>query len=93
MPDSGLCLQWTREPFEIPAYYASAVDAWYGADYRQVGDRNPPQAVPVWFKSSSPYRHVAFHCYDGVIVSTFNAEIRRFESIASMESVYGPYAG
>jgi hypothetical protein len=93
MPDSGLCLQFTRENFAIPALYGSAVDAWYGADYRQVGDRNPPEAVPVWFKSSSPYRHVAFHCYDGVIVTTFNADIRRFDSIAAMESSFGPYAG
>ncbi|MGY4645881.1 hypothetical protein [Cellulomonas sp. URHB0016] len=93
MPDSGLCLQWTREPFAIGALYGSAVDAWYGSNHRVPGDRNPPPAVPVWFDSSSIYEHVAFHCGDGVIVSTFNAEIRRFESIGAMETVYGPYAG
>jgi hypothetical protein len=94
MPDSGLCLQWTREPFAIGALYGSAVDAWYGADHRQRGDRNPPPAVPVWFDSSSVYEHVAFWCGEqyGGLVTTFNAELRVM-SLDAAEDVYGPYAG
>lgn len=95
MPDSGLCLQFTRENFAIAPYYYSAIDAWNGSEYRQAGDRNPPPAVPVYFHTSSPYRHVAFWCGDGVIVSTFNDEIRRYDGgIAQVETVFdGPYLG
>lgn len=95
MPDDGLCLQFTREPFAIGALYASAIDAWYGADFRQVGDRNPPPAVPVWFDTPSIYGHVAFWCGpDDGIVSTFNDEIRQFPSIAAVEDAFnGPYMG
>jgi len=95
MPDSGLCLQFTRQNFAIAALYASAIDAWNGSKYKQPGDRNPPPAVPVYFHTPSPYRHVAFHCYDGLIVSTFNDEIRQYPGgISQVESVFnGPYLG
>lgn len=94
MPDSGLCLQFTRQNFEIGSLYYSAIDAWYGSDYRQPGDRNPPPAVPVWFDTPSVYGHVCHHIGGGVIVSTFNDEIRQYSSIDQVESVFaGPYMG
>jgi hypothetical protein len=92
MPESGLCLQFTRQCFEVPSLYASAIDAWNATDDPHPDDRNPPPAVPVWFWSSSIYRHVAFYVGPGV-VTTFNEDIRLFGSIAEMEGVYGPYMG
>lgn len=94
MPDSGLCLQFTRQNFAIPSWYYSAIDAWYGSDHRQPGDRNPPPAVPVWFDTASIHGHVAFHCEGGQVVSTFNNEIRLYSSIGHVEDVFsGPYMG
>jgi len=94
MPDSGLCLQFTRQDFAIGSLYYSAIDAWYGSDYRQPGDRNPPEAVPVWFDTPSIYGHVAFHCGGGQVVSTFNDEIRAYSSLEHVENVFnGPYMG
>jgi len=95
MPDSGLCLQFTRQNFAVGALYASAIDAWNGSMYKQPNDRNVPPAVPVYFYTPSPYRHVAFHCYDGLIVSTFNDEIRSYPGgISQVEAVFnGPYMG
>ena len=93
MPDSGLCLQMVRQNFAIPSYYYAAIDAWNGADDRHPSDRNPPPAVGVWFDSTSIYGHVAFHVGAGRVITTFNAEIRAYPSIAAMESVYGPFMG
>jgi hypothetical protein len=93
MPAAGYCLQFTRENFQIPPLYASAIDAWNAADHPHPDDRNPPPAVPVWFWSSSIYRHVAFHVGGGQVVTTFNEDIRLFGSLGEMESVYGPYMG
>lgn len=93
MPDSGLCLQCTRQNFDIPSYYISAIDAWHAADNRHPGDRNPPVGVSVWFDSSSIYGHVATAVGGGDIVTTFNAEIRLFGSISQMEGTFGPYMG
>jgi len=92
MPESGLCLQFTRQDFAIPSLYASAIDAWNAAHDQHPNDRNPPPAVPVWFWSSSIYRHVAFHLGDGV-VTTFNADIRRMGSLEEMEQTFGPFMG
>jgi hypothetical protein len=93
MPASGYCLAFTRECFAIPSLYASAIDAWNAADEQHPDDRLPPAGVPVWFWSSSIYRHVAFHIGGGQVVTTFNADVRLFGSIAAMESTYGPYMG
>jgi hypothetical protein len=92
MPDTGLCLQFTRQNYEVPSRYYSAIDAWYAAAEPHPDDRNPPPSAPVWFWSSSPYRHVAFHLGDGQYATTYNDEIRRYP-LASMESIYGPLIG
>jgi hypothetical protein len=93
MPASGYCLQFTRECFAVPSLYASAIDAWNAADDPHPDDRYPPPAVPVWFWSSSPYRHVAVHVGAGQLVTTFNEEIRLYGSLSAMESIFGSYMG
>jgi len=93
MPAAGYCLAFTRENYAAPAVYASAADQWNGA-VQVPGDRNPPPGVPVYFRTPSIYDHVAFHCGDGRIVSTFNDEIRAYTSIGHVENVFdGTYQG
>ena len=95
MPDgSGYCLKFTRQCYEVPSVYASAIDAWNAATERYEGDWNPPPSASVWFWTPSIYRHVAFHVGAGQVVSTFNAEIRSFPSLDEVERVFGgPYMG
>lgn len=93
MHASGYCLQFTRENFAIPSLYASAIDAWNAADDPHPDDWNPPPAVPVWFWSTSIYRHVAFHVGGGQVVTTHGADIRLYPSLASMQGDFGPYMG
>ena len=92
MPDSGLCLQCTRQNHGIPSLYVSAIDAWNGAVNPHPGDRNPPVGVSVWFDSTSIYGHVATHVGGGQVVTVFNEEIRQYP-MASMEDIFGPYMG
>jgi hypothetical protein len=94
MPDSGLCLQFVRQNYAVPSFYYSAIDAWNAAVDKHPNDRNPPPGTPVYFWTPSQYRHVAFHTGDGRVVSTFNADIRSFPSLAAVESSFGgPYMG
>jgi hypothetical protein len=91
---AGYCLQFTRECFDVPALYGSAIDAWNGADGRHEGDRNPPPAVPVWFATSSVYDHVCIRTEDAYVVSTFNDDIRRFHDITDIERAFdGSFLG
>jgi hypothetical protein len=92
MPDSGLCLQFTRQCYEVPSLYYSAIDAWNGAAEQHPDDRNPPPSAPVWFWSSSPYRHIAFHLGDNRYATTFNDEVREY-GLNDMEVIYGPLMG
>jgi hypothetical protein len=91
MSDSGLCLAFTRQCYEVPSYYYSAIDAWNAAVEQHPDDDFPPSA-PVWFWSSSPYRHVAFHLGDGQFATTFNAEIRQL-SLGAMIDTFGSVIG
>ncbi len=96
MPAAGYCLQFTRQCFNIPSKYASAIDAWNAAQTRRSGDRYPPKAVPVWFRTPSVYDHVAFWCGSDRIVTTFNADIREYSgnAIARVERDFnGTYLG
>lgn len=93
MDAAGYCLKFTRECFAVGSYYASAIDAWNGAKKRHVGDRNIPPAVPVFFNSSSVYEHVCISTENGTFVSTWNAEVRKYSSLAAMEAAFGPLFG
>lgn len=94
MPDSGLCLAFTRDDFAVAALHSSAINAWNASPTQHPGDRNPPPAVPVWFWTASPYRHVAFHTGGGQVVSTYNDDVRVYASLAEVERVFGgPYMG
>lgn len=89
----GYCLVFTRECFDVPAYYASAIDAWNAARWRHPGDRHPPPAVPLFFTSASIYDHVCFGSDPSRdTVTTFNDDVRPMD-IASMEQSFGPYLG
>jgi hypothetical protein len=94
MPDSGLCLQFVRTCFDVGSYYYSAIDAWNAAADKHPGDYNPPPAVPLYFRTPSPYDHVVFGCSTGEIISTFNADIRSYSSIYAIEAAFdGTYLG
>jgi hypothetical protein len=92
MAAAGYCLQFTRENYPISSYYASAIDAWYGANYVHEDDENPPVGVPVFYWSSNPYRHVAIYVGNRQVVTTYNDEIRLYGWDA-MEGPFGQYMG
>lgn len=74
----GMCLQWTRTQFGIPAGGdwdgdgdADAVDAWKRAKKRHPDDRNPPAGVPVyWTGGRRGHGHVAVSEGGGRVRST-----------------------
>ena len=92
MHAAGYCLQFTRENYPVSSYYASAIDAWNGANHRHPDDENPPVGVPVFYWSSSPYRHVAIYVGNRQVVTTYNDEIRLY-SWDAMEGPFGEYMG
>jgi hypothetical protein len=94
MPASGYCLQFVRQCFDVGSYYGSAIDAWNGAKVRHPGDRNPPPAVPLYFLTPSQYDHVTFNVSPTEVISTFNADVRAFNGISSIEANFdGTYLG
>lgn len=90
--DPGMCLQFTRQCFEVAAYYASAIDAGLASQYPHPNDPNIPPATPVYFSSASVYDHVAFYISDAEVITTWNADIRSYP-MSRMLSDYGPYRG
>lgn len=91
---AGFCLKFTRQVFAVDGKYRDAVGAWNASPTQHAGDRHPPPAVPVWFDTASEHGHVAFHAGDGVIVSTFNEHIRRYDSLSIVEDKFnGGYMG
>lgn len=96
MPAAGYCLQFVRQCFDIGSYYASAIDAWNGSGTQHPGDRNPPPAVPLFFRTPSQYDHVVFCCSPGEIVTTFNEDIKAYygDAISGIERDFdGQYLG
>jgi len=54
----GYCLRFVRlEAWEIGGLYASAIDAWHGAQHRHPGDRNPPIGAPMFY-AGGRYGHI-----------------------------------
>lgn len=94
MAASGYCLQFTRENYPIGSYYYSAIDAWNASQYPHPGG-NPdsvPAGYPGYWKSSSPYRHVAVCLGDGTHATVFNEEIE-IRSTSDMVRYFGPWIG
>jgi len=87
MPASGYCLAFVRECFAVASYYGSAIDAWNGSNAKHPGDRNPPPAVPLYFKTPSQYDHVVFGGSAGEIITTFNADVRRYTASTSSAAI------
>jgi hypothetical protein len=85
MAQSGMCLQFTRECFAVPALYGSAVDAGYACNAKHPGDWSPPPATPVWFRSPSIYDHVCFYVSASEVISTYNADVRTYSSLRDVE--------
>jgi hypothetical protein len=94
MAAAGYCLQFVRECFAVPAVYASALDAGQAVHVGHRDDRNPAPGTPVWFRTPSVYDHVAFYVGPSEVISTFNADIRSFPGIASIEASFdGTFVG
>ncbi|HWW95516.1 MAG TPA: transglycosylase SLT domain-containing protein [Vicinamibacteria bacterium] len=69
--DHNLCLVFVRTMFDVGPMYPTAASAWIGAQYKHVGDTNPPSGVPVWWSGgSSGAGHVALSIGNGKIVSS-----------------------
>jgi hypothetical protein len=96
MPAAGYCLQFVRECYAVPSRYPSAIAAWNASKTQHPGDRNPPAAVPLYFATPSQYDHVVFGVSPSEIITTFNADIRRYtgNAIAGIERDFqGTYLG
>jgi hypothetical protein len=63
------CLQYVRTAFNVDPKYASAIDAWTGAEHKHHGDPTPPPAVPVFF-AGGRYGHIAVSAGAGNCWST-----------------------
>ena len=93
MSQSGMCLQFVRENYGVPAVYSSAISAWNNAKVRHTS-RPSVGAVPVFFATASQYKHVAFYCSNGTVITTNGAKIERWSSIDSVASGFkGAYMG
>ena len=94
MPRPGLCLQFTRTVFGVGARYPSAISAWEHATRRHTTAPPAGAVVPVFFRTLSPYRHVAVALGNGKVVSTNGAAISLWSSVARVADVFrGPYLG
>lgn len=94
--EEGMCLQYVRQTFGLPARYGSATEAWDNSP-SQHPDRDYPQGVwfPVWWGlAGNVYGHVALaHSVYGVY-STSNLNpnpLKHHPSIADVEAYYAYY--
>ncbi|GMA23345.1 hypothetical protein GCM10025864_11040 [Luteimicrobium album] len=94
MPHAGLCLQFTRTVFNVGPRYPSAVSAWEHATHRHTTAPPRGAVVPVFFRTPSPYRHVAVALGNGKVVSTNGAAISLWSSVEHLADAFrGPYLG
>lgn len=72
---SGMCLSFVRTAYNLPGVYASATDAWNGAQYKhRTNDwHDIPIGAPVFGEGSNPDGHVALNDGDGYMVTTNTA--------------------
>jgi hypothetical protein len=68
---NGLCLQFVRTAFGIPAKYPSAIAAWNGAAHKHktTSTSGIPVGVPIFF-SGGKYGHVAIYAGNGLMRTT-----------------------
>lgn len=93
----GLCLQFTRLVFGVPALYATAYKAYLGAEHKHPGDTNPPYGVPVFWAPHDPggAGHVAPSLGNGLVRTTNSATQTVYTvAISKITSAWGmPYLG
>lgn len=69
----GLCLQFVRTCYGIPAKYPSAISAWKNAKKRHTSA--PPVGAPVFFTiPGNPYGHVAIYLGGGQYRTNYSAK-------------------
>jgi hypothetical protein len=94
--EEGLCLQYVRQAFGLPARFGSATEAWNNSR-SQHRDRNYPKGVwfAVWWKlAGNPYGHVAAVAPDGRVFSTSNLNpnpLKVHPNVADVEAYYARY--
>ncbi|MGC5167998.1 hypothetical protein [Luteimicrobium sp. DT211] len=94
MAHPGLCLQFTRTVFGVGPRYGSAIAAWEHSTHRHTTAPPRGAVVPVFFRTPSPYRHVAVALGNGKVVSTNGSAIGLWSSVERVAEVFhGPYLG
>jgi hypothetical protein len=94
--EEGMCLQYVRQTFGLPARYGSATEAWNNSP-SQHRDREFPQGVdhPVWYGlDSNANGHVVLRMSDGSVYSTSDlapSPLHHHPSIADLEAYYAYY--
>lgn len=94
--EEGMCLQYVRQTFGLPARYASATEAWLNSP-SQHRDRDYPQGVwfPVWWALDKNVNgHVALVAPDGRVYSTSNLNpnpLKVHPNVADVEAYYARY--
>jgi hypothetical protein len=94
MPAQGLCLQFVRENFGIPVGAHDAITAWNNAKVKHTSKPPTGIVVPVFFRTPSSHRHVAFYRGDGKVITTNGSNIELWSSIDAVASAFkGPFMG
>lgn len=94
--EEGMCLQYVRQAFGLPARYGSATEAWNNSP-SQHRDRNYPSGVwfPVWWHLDKNVNgHVALVAPDGRVYSTSNLNpnpLKIHPNVADVEAYYARY--
>lgn len=94
--EEGMCLQYVRQTFGLPARYASATEAWNNSPSQHT-DRNYPQGVwfPVWWGLDKNVNgHVALVAPSGRVYSTSDLDpspLHVHVSVADVEAYYAHY--
>jgi hypothetical protein len=94
--EEGMCLQYVRQTFGLPARYGSATEAWNNSP-SQHRDRNYPKGVwfAVWWELDKNVNgHVALVAPDGRVYSTSNLNpnpLKVHPNVADVEAYYARY--
>lgn len=94
--EEGMCLQYVRQAYGLPARYGSATEAWENSA-SQHRDRDYPEGVwfPVWWALDKNVNgHVALVAPDGRVYSTSNLDpnpLKIHPNVADVEAYYARY--